>query len=148
MFVTTPGAVGVVTRNIAQLPDKSPGFGKLVAHPGRHDRIAPGYRQPGQRVGQRPGDFCCLLDDLLAGRHTSFARKQTMQGAFGIRFGCWQDIGTTIAHLREKPIQPGNTFVTGRQPVPGKQQIGRGFLHFTQALFLIAENLQSQFCIE
>ena len=31
-----------------------PRLRELMAHPGRHDRVAAGHRQPGQRVGQRP----------------------------------------------------------------------------------------------
>ena len=49
-----PAAGGIGAVRVPQPMHEAPGLGKLVAHPGRHDRIAAGDRQPGQRVGQRP----------------------------------------------------------------------------------------------
>ena len=49
-----PITVGIAAGGVPQSPDQPARPGKLVAHPGRHHRIAPGHRQPRQRVGQFP----------------------------------------------------------------------------------------------
>ena len=144
MFALAPGAVGGGAGRVAQLADQAAGLGKLVAHPGRHHRIAAGDRQPGQRVGQRPGAVCGSGDDLAAGCRAAFFIQEAGDGSAGF-------VGTrggAVAGDHEKPVQAGNGLITGGQPVPGKQQIGGSLLHLLQASLLVAKHLQGQFGIE
>ena len=49
-----PVAGGIGAGGVPEPAHEAPGLGKLVAHPGGHDRIAARDREPGQRIGQRP----------------------------------------------------------------------------------------------
>ena len=49
-----PAARGIGAGRVPESAHQLPGLRELVAHPGRHHRIAAGDRQPGQRIGRRP----------------------------------------------------------------------------------------------
>ena len=61
-----PATGGIVAGGIPQPAHQHAGFGELVPYPGRHHRVAPGHRQPGQGVGQRPAVPCRIGQDFAA----------------------------------------------------------------------------------
>ena len=68
-----PCAAGIVAGGVPQPANQAPRLGKLVADPGRHDRVAAGHREPRQRVGERPATAGRLLPSRPRGRRVRHA---------------------------------------------------------------------------
>ena len=64
VVVPAPAAGGIGAGGIPEPANQPPRLGELIAHPGRHDRVAAGHRQPSQRVGQRPAGIRRLTHSL------------------------------------------------------------------------------------
>ena len=54
----------VCAGGVAQPAHQPSRLRKLKSNPGRHDRVAPGYRQPCQRIGQRPAESGRIRHDF------------------------------------------------------------------------------------
>ena len=139
VLLPAPAAGGVGTGGVPEPAHQLPGLGELVAHPGRHDRIAAGDREPGQRVGQRPAGRGRLGHRLArvggAGRALQPAAERRM--GLGLH-------GPGRTTKRREEIVEGavHAIRLGRgQPVPGRQQ---GWLGFAQRLPLLAEDRQRE----
>ena len=128
-----PAAGGVGAGGVAQPADQLPRFGKLMPHPGRHDRIAPSHRQPRQRIGQRPAVPACTRYGLAGARLAGVA-SQTC-GNRVIRLGIGRP--ARVPQRRKNPIESRTTVRRG-QPMPGCQQVRRCI---GQGLLLVAEDL-------
>ena len=59
-----PIAGGIAAGGVPQPVNQLSRLRELVAYPGWHDRVAPGYRQPRQRIGQRPTMAGRVCQDL------------------------------------------------------------------------------------
>ena len=68
-----PAAGGVGASRVPEPAHELPGLWELMAHPGRHDRVAAGDREPGQRVGQRPSGRRGFRDGLASVGRARFA---------------------------------------------------------------------------
>ena len=71
--LATPGAPGIGTGEVPEAAHEVSGLRKLMAHPGRHDRIAAHHREPRQRIGQRPAALPRLRQYLPAVTRTGRA---------------------------------------------------------------------------
>ena len=138
--LSAPFAGGIDARGVAKPAYQPSCLRELVPHPGRHDRVSPGNRQPCQRVGERPTAPARIVDDFpnvcLAGVAIELFANSFVCLAFGWSPGASQS--------REHRIEPGAA-VLWRQPVPGDLRI---CLRVSQLLELIAKDLQGKSCIE
>ena len=131
-----PIAVRIAAGGVPQSTDQPSRSGKLVAHPGRHHRIAPGHRQPRQRVGQFPA----LPVRIVRGRSPVGPAGNAVQAL------AYRDVRLRVGwprrapEDREEPVKP-RVAVRRGQPVPGRQQIRRCR---AEGLLLIVEHLQRQ----
>ena len=141
--LSAPAAGRVVT---GRVPEPAYQFARpreLVAHPGRHHRVAAGDRQPRQRIGQRPtgaGHFC---HGLLSVGRAGLAVKQPADRRVGL-CARW---ARCAAQLGEETVE-GSVWTSKlgrRQPVPGRKQVG---LRSTQRFPLVAEKLQRKTGVE
>ena len=135
-----PGARGIVAGGIPQPAHQHARFRKLVPHPGRHHRVAPGHRQPGQGVGQRPAVPRRIGQDVAAMARTGRTRdplvdRRARLGAGGPR---------RIPRCGEEGVEPRAAGRRRGQPVPGRQQVGGLVAQLLQLLLLIAEDLQRE----
>ena len=64
--LAAPGAPGIGTGEVPESAHEVSGLRELMAHPGRHDRVAAGHREPRQRIGQRPAALLRLRQYLPA----------------------------------------------------------------------------------
>ena len=149
-----PCAAGIGAGTVPQAAHQGAGFRELVANPRRHDRIAPGHRQPRQRVGQRPATVCrrpCVRSDFCVAarrvhccsgvRGTDSARNQPANGGLGVGFA-----GTGHPSNRSKEgVEPGVTGIAppsaGQcgQPVPGDESVRT---RTVQRLSLVVKQLE------
>ena len=135
-----PGARGIVAGGIPQPAHQHAGFRKLVPHPGRHHRIAPGHRQPGQGVSERPAMPRRIAQDGAAMARTGRPReplgnRRTRLGAGGPR---------RVPHGGEEGVEPRAARRRRGQPVPGRQQVRSLVAQRLQRLLLVAEDLQRE----
>ena len=131
-----PFAGRVVAGRVAQPAHQTARPGKLMAHPRRHDRIAPGHRQPRQRVGQFPAMPVRIIQGRLCAGSAGCAAQTAEHRIAGLPCG-WT---RRAPQGRVQPVK-SNTAVRRGQPVPGRQQVrGCG----DQGLLLIFEHLQRQ----
>ena len=115
-----PAAGGIGAGGVAQPADQPPRIGELMPHPGRHDRIAPGHRQPRQRIGQRPAVPDCIRHDLTGVRLAGVAGQLCVNRLIRLGVGWpWQ-----APQRCEDPIEPRSVVRRGK-PMPGCQQVGR-----------------------
>ena len=138
-----PSASGVGAGGVSEPAHKPPRFRELVAHPGRHDRVPAGDRQPCQRIGQRPA------------RPARFRQGRAPVG--GASLGL-QPSPYRRARLRvrraARAAEPGEETVEravcplrfrSGQPVPRRQQVRVGV---PQGLPLLAEDFQRETGVE
>ena len=134
--LTAPRATLVFARAVAQAPNQMSCLGKLVSHPGRHDRVVPRYPQPRQGVGQRPAV-------PGRGRH-GLTGVRTACGTVEPRLDRLTSLGVgrprRSAQTFEEQVESGVGRPAG-EPVPGCQQVwGR----FEQFFLLVRECLQGE----
>ena len=138
-----PGAGRIGAGGVPEPTHQPPGFRELVAHPGRHHRVAPRHRQPCQRVGQRPARPVRFRHDSTAvGRAGGICQPPPYRRErLGIRRAA------QAANLGEKIVEgAARALRLGRgQPVPRRQQVRRGF---PQRLPLVAEDIQRETGVE
>ena len=112
-----------------------------MPHPGGHNRVPAGYRQPGQRIGQPPAVAGRIRQDFLQYRmalgETGRACEPVSNRSIGI------DVGGPgcSSYDRKKSIKADPGIVRAGQPVPGGQQIGG---RLPQRFLLVAENVQAE----
>ena len=136
-----PAAGGIGACGVPKPANQPPRLRELVADPGRHDRVAPGHRQPGQGIGQRPA-FAGRVRQDLAGLGLAGVTRQPASyrcAGLGVRGA------RRPSQAREEVVEPGALTSGRRQPVPGEQQIRESF---AQGLVLIAKDVQREPGIE
>ena len=143
VILTAPAAVGIGAGAIPESAHQPARFGKLMPDPRRHNRISSRDREPCQRVGQRPAGLVCIGNDLSDLRGACVAREPFLDpgpGFVGGRAGC-------AANCTEDRVERATAVLGIRcaQPVPGRNEIGRGLL---QGLVLVAEKLECKFGVE
>ena len=136
--VSLPAPLAVVAGagGVAQHSDQSTGAGELMAHPGRHDGVASGHRQPRQRVGQLPRapfGICQRRCSLGPARRSGEA---TFDGRVRLGIG-WP---RRLAQVGEEVIEP-RAVVRASEPVPGGDQVG---IRLPEGPLLVGEDLQRQ----
>ena len=136
-----PGAGGVVASGVAQAAHQRHGLRKLAAHPGRHDGMAARHRQPGQRIGQRPGGAPCIACDLGRRRLATARRQKAPQGGHRLRLGGHE----LPACGGEQAVQARRRGAFGRQQaVPRQHQIRLAVVQALKLLVLIGEQRQRE----
>ena len=138
-----PAALRVSARRVPEPSHEAAGFRELVAHPGRHHRIASRHRQPGKRVGQRPAGSHCVRHGLAPVRRAGYVRKPLLD--------CCESLGfrwaIRSADFGEELVQGLITALVFRrcEPMPGRQQVRCGFL---QRKPLVLEDFQREAGVE
>ena len=116
-----------------------------MPYPGRHDRVAAGYGQPGQRVSQSPAFASRILQDFLQHRtavdETGCVGEPRADRPVRIGVG-WPG---RLSQSREKGVKAGPGVARAEQPVPGRQQVGACC---TQCFLLVAENVQGEASVQ
>ena len=134
--LSAPAAAGVRAGVIAQAADQAASLGELVTHPGRHDGVAPGHRQPRQRVGQFPAVPSGILGCPLRRGPAGCPVETSLDDRVRLRLGGPR----RLPYLREEPVEP-HAAIRRSQPVPGSEQVRRCL---AESLLLIGEHLQRQ----
>ena len=141
--VPAPAAGRIGAGGIPEPAYQPPRLRELMAHPGRHDRVAAGHRQPGQRVGQRPAGIRRLTHDLtgVSGAGDALQPPAYRRACLGVR-------------RASRAAKPGEEIVECAacafrlrrgQPMPRCQQAGIGL---PQRFQFVAEDLQRKTGVE
>ena len=119
-----PAAGGIGAGGVPEPAHQAARFRELVAHPGRHDRIAARYRQPCQRIGQRPAGGRRLRRDLAAvsGAGDACQSLADRGAGHGVRGAA------RAAKLREEIVEGAVVALRFRraQPMPRGKQVRLG----------------------
>ena len=113
-----PGAAGVAAGRVAQALEKPVGLWKLILHPRRNDRVAAGYREPGEDVSQRPVRRGYGGHDFASMQLAGVVAEAPVDGSVGLGV-CWSE---GVAQAGEEVVAAGCLVVRGAQPVPGGQE--------------------------
>ena len=138
MALPAPAAGGILAGHVPQPPHQATRLGELVAHPGRHDRIASRHRQPSQGISERPA--ASGFRHHLTGMNVAPGPVQPRADGRA-RFGVRRTLGA--AEFHEEGIQ-GTVAVLRLwcdEPVPGRQKVG---VSFPQGAALVPEHFQRQ----
>ena len=140
MMFAAPPASRIGTGGIAQSSHDFTRQRKLVAHPGRHDRIAARYGKPGQGIGQRPAVAGCFGENWpglslasLVSQTEQDGSLRFMRGGLGLATQCC-----------EKTIGATYGVILSGEPVPCREQFRIAFVEHLQCIVLIVEYLQRQ----
>ena len=139
--LAAPSAGGVPAAGIPQAPNQPARLRKLVAHPGRHDRVTTGDREPGKGVGQRPAGAGGVRRVFAGMGETGVAFEPGFDRVVG--FFVRGTAGTTQSRkeaVETRPLGRGRS-----QPVPGGQKLRR---NIPKRPALVAEQSQREAGIE
>ena len=115
-----------------------------MTHPGWHDRVATGDREPRQYVGQRPRPCRRVRQQRLDLRQASLAAHLLPDRSKRLR----RRRSRPVTHRRKEGIKSRGLVVDSRQPVIGQDQVRRRVAQSPQCLVLVAKDTESQPCIE
>ena len=140
MALPAPRAARVGAGVVPQAADQSPRLGELVAHPGRHHRLAARHRQPSQRIGERPAVLGGVGDEVAC---LGVAGEVLQAGADGVaRLG--EGRPGRVAQGPEDQVEARRA-VAGGEPVPGDHQVW-GSLE--ELFLLVPEHPQGKLGVE
>ena len=143
MVFPAPAARRIGAGSIPETPHQAPCFRKLVAHPGRHHRVAARYGEPRQGIGQRPAEPLGIGDDLARLGRAGGIRQSPHHG----RRPLPRNSALAPASLPKDLVQ-GTVLAGGvrrTQPVPSGEQVRLGL---RQCLALVLEDLQRNAGVE
>ena len=137
--LAAPGAPGIGTCEVPESAHEVPGLRELMAHPGRHDRVAAGHREPRQRIGQRPAALLQLRQYLPAVGRASRALQAPADHCQRLslrRTGRLSEFPEEFVQSAVRAVGLGRA-----QPMPGREQIRRSPF---QGSPLVTKNLQRE----
>ena len=120
--LTAPVAGGLIASSIPKPAHEMACFRELVAHPGRHHRVAAGHRQPRQCVGEWPARVRCGRHGLPSVGRAGLTVKQAAYCSACLNVGG----AMRATHLGEEIVESAVCAPELRrgQPVPGRKQVG------------------------
>ena len=142
MALPAPAAGRIGARGVPEAAHQSPRVRKLVAHPGRHHRVAAGHGKPCQGIGQRPAELVRIRNDIACPGRAGGVLQPPSDRRPSLRLR-WP---VSPSKLAEEPVQ-GAVHAPGlsAQPVPCAEQVRCGL---RQRLALVAVELQRNAGVE